>query len=222
MRAGKMHLEILIEDSSGTKLLEILIPQLIGSYGNPHTWRLHAYKGIGRFPPNLATTADPAKRQLLAQLPKLLRGYGRTPGVDAVVIVVDTDSRDCQAFLAELAGLAANSDPQPRTLFRLAIEEIEAWYFGDRQALMAAYPRAKKNILDAYEQDSVCNTWERLADCIHPGGSASIGKAGWPAAGRIKHEWAERIGPKMKPEQNASPSFCRLRDGLLRLAVEIG
>ncbi len=138
-----MHIEILVEDSSGEKLLQVLLPQLLGPQGDPHTWRLHAYKGIGRIPPGLVTKADPAKRILLDQLPKLLRGYGKTPGIDAVVVVLDTDKRDCVEFLAELKAVANACNPAPDTLFRLAIEEIEAWYFGDQAALLAAYPRAK-------------------------------------------------------------------------------
>jgi len=102
-------------------------------------------------------------------------------------------------------------------LFRLAIEEIEAWYLGDQDALLAAYPRAKRNLLEKYEQDSACDTWELLADAVHSGGSAAIKKAGWPLPGQVKHEWAERIGPLMDPERNLSPSFGKLRDGLRRL-----
>ena len=69
-----MHIEILVEDSSGEKLLQCLLPQLLGPSGEPHTWRLHSYKGIGRIPKNLRREADPTKRILLDQLPKLLRG----------------------------------------------------------------------------------------------------------------------------------------------------
>lgn len=119
-----MHIEILVEDGSGTKMLEELVPRIIGPFANPHTWRLHAYKGIGRIPRGLATKGDPSKRILLDQLPKLLQGYGKTPGIDAVVVVVDTDSRNCANFLAELNKLLESCVPQPRTLFRLAIEEM--------------------------------------------------------------------------------------------------
>ena len=87
-----MHIEILVEDSSGEKLLQCLLPQLLGPLGQPHTWRLHSYKGIGRIPKNLGTKADPAKRILLDQLPRLLRGYGRTPGIDAVVALMATSN----------------------------------------------------------------------------------------------------------------------------------
>ena len=214
-----MHIEILVEDSSGEKLLQCLLPQLLGPLGQPHTWRLHSYKGIGRIPKNLGTKADPAKRILLDQLPRLLRGYGRTPGIDAVVVVLDTDSRDCKAFLEELNGLAKACIHAPPTMFRLAIEETESWYLGDRPALLEAYPRAKVDVLNGYVQDSTCDTWETLADAVYSGGSSAIKKAGWPLPGQIKHEWAERIGPRMVLDRNVSPSFCKFRDGLRSLAA---
>lgn len=212
-----MHIEILVEDSSGAKLLQILLPQFLGEQGDPHTWRMHAYRGIGRLPKGLVTTGDPAKRILLAQLPRLLRGYGNTPGIDAVVVVLDADERNCVGFLNELKSVAEACNPMPNTLFRLAIEEMEAWYLGDQSALLRAYPSAKSDVLSRYVQDSVCNTWELLADAIYPGGSAAIKKAGWPLPGQIKHDWAEKIGPLMSSEQNESPSFGKLRAGLLRL-----
>jgi hypothetical protein len=102
-------------------------------------------------------------------------------------------------------------------MFRLAIEEIEAWYFGDREALLKAYPGAKKKILDDYEQDSRCGTWELLADAIYPGGATAIKKAGWPLPGQVKHEWANKIGPHMAAKRNNSPSFKKLPEGLHKL-----
>lgn len=215
-----MHIEILVEDSSGKKLLEAVLPKLLGEQGNSHSWRVHAYKGIGRIPRNLNPGADPTKRILLDQLPRLLQGYGRTPGIDAVVVVLDTDKRNCVDFLAELNALAAGCNPAPKTLFRLAIEEVEAWYLGDRQALENAYPRAKADVLNRYVQDSACDTWELLADAVYPGGLVDIKKVGWPLPGQIKHEWAERIGPLLDPDRNVSPSFGKLRDGLRRLVAE--
>ena len=214
-----MHIEFLVEDSSGEKMLSQILPKILGEQGAPHTWRMKAYKGIGRIPPGLSVKADPAKRMLLDQLPRLLQGYGKTVSIDAVVVVLDTDSRECSAFLTELKSLVAKCQPAPRTLFRLAIEEMEAWYLGDRQSILKAYPRAKRDVIDRYAQDSVCGTWELLADAIYPGGIAAIKKSGWPLPGQIKHEWAEKITPFMDINQNTSPSFMKLHDGLLKLAL---
>lgn len=215
-----MHIEILVEDSSGEKLLDSLLPKLLGVQGEPHSWRLHSYKGIGRIPKNLGRGADPAKRILLDQLPRLLQGYAKTPGIDAVVVVLDSDRRDRVEFLNELKLVAGRCNPTPNVLFRIAVEEVEAWYLGDREALTGAYPRAKVDVLNRYVQDSVCGTWELLADAIHPGGSAAIKKAGWPLPGQKKHEWAERIGPLLELDRNQSPSFAKFRDGMRRLILD--
>lgn len=212
-----MHLEILVEDASGLTLLETLVPKILGEQGAPHTWRLLSYKGVGNIPKGLKATGDPAARILLDRLPALLRGYAKTPGVDALVVVLDSDRRDCKDLLAELHALQADCASQSTVLFRLAIEELEAWYFGDQQAILAAYPRAKQQIFRGYAQDSICGTWEFLAEALYPGGMKAVRKSGWPLPGQLKHEWARAIGPHMDIERNQSPSFGKLRDGLRRL-----
>jgi hypothetical protein len=216
-----MHLEVLVEDSSGARLVEMLLPQVIGAHGQPHTWRVHPYQGIGRIPKGLHAGAGSAKRTLLDRLPAILRAHGKTPGIDAVVVVLDSDRRDCKELLAELHAMLASCDPAPRTLFRLAIEEMEAWLLGDRPAVLQAYPRARKEVLARYEPDSICGTWELLADAVFPGGSAAIKKAGWPLPGQAKHEWVEQIGSRLDIERNTSPSFNKFRDGIRRMTARI-
>ena len=159
------------------------------------------------------------KRQLLAQLPRLLRGYGRSLWKDsALIVVVDLDSRDCVAFRRELLDVLDSCEPRPTALFRIAIEESEAWLLGDRSAVLAAYPRARGAVLDNYVPDSICGTWEVLADAVHPGGSRALRKAGWHAVGAAKHEWAKRISPHVDIARNRSMSFQTFRRGLQRLA----
>ncbi len=212
-----MHLEFLVEDSSGAKLLEILLNKIFEKNESEHSWRIHPYKGVGRISKDLKNRADPAKRQLLDQLPRLLSGFGKTSGIDAVVIVIDVDNRNSVDFLVDLKNLAINANAFQSTLYGLAIEEMEAWYFGDSQALKAAYPSAKKKVLDNYVQDSICGTWERLADAIYPGGSKAIKNETWVVSGTVKHEWAKKIGAHMNVNKNKSPSFCKFRDDLRKL-----
>jgi hypothetical protein len=132
-------------------LLEILVPKVLGEQGCSHTWTIHAYKGVGHIPRDLQKVADPAKRNLLNQLPRLLKGYGRTPCIDAVLVVLDVDKRNCVEFLSELNGLLEACVPAPKkTMFRLAIEEIEAWYLGDSIALFSAYPKARRELVTKY------------------------------------------------------------------------
>lgn len=212
-----MHIEVLVEDSSGAALMGHLMPKLLGEAAPQHTWRIKSYKGIGRIPKNMTQQTDAAKRTLLDNLPKLLEGYGRTPGYDAVLVLVDTDDRNATVFRRELTGVLAQCPNAPQTLFGLATEEVEAWYFGDRGALLAAYPRADKRALSRYTQDAVCGTWEMLADALVKGGAAAIKKQGFRKAGEFKHEWANRIGPLMDVMQNQSASFCSTRQGIADL-----
>lgn len=217
-----MHFEILIEDQSGKKALDIIIPKIIG---NDHTFNVHSYKGIGRIPKDLKRFSDPHKRILLDQLPRLLRGYGKTFAnfpydYSAVVFLVcDLDDKCLKAFRMELFSLLADCNPQPDTRFCIAIEEGEAWFLGDLPAIKKAYPRAKNSILSTYSHDSICGTWEKLADAIYPGGAHSLSKQGWQVVGKIKSDWAETICPNMNVETNESPSFCYFRDKMREVAI---
>lgn len=211
-----MHIEILVEDSSGKRLLEHLVPRILGQNGDAHTYRFHAYRGVGRIPIGLRATTEARKRILLDQLPKILTGYAATKGIDAVVVVLDSDGNDCRSFLAELVALAAKVGA-PETVFRLAIEEVEAWYLGDREAMRAAYPKAKLDAAKNYSQDSVCGTWELVADVLHKGGRKALKQKGAPLPGDLKHEWAEKIGPLLDLERNQSASFHQLVSGIQRI-----
>jgi len=215
-----MHFEILVEDRSGKKTLEILIPKIIG-YN--HTFTLHAFKGIGHIPKDLHRTPDPKKHFLLDQLPKLLRGYGKTfinyPGnyKTVVIIVCDLDDKCLKLFRRELLHVLNKCNPKPETRFLIAIEEIEAWLLGDLSAIRSAYPKVKEEVLRTYINDSICGTWEKIADAIYPGGSKKLIKQGWQSIGKEKFIWSENITPHMDIELNNSPSFQYFRDKIRNL-----
>ena len=205
-----MHLEILVEDASGKTLLDVLLRRIIG---DRHTFKVIGYRGIGRIPRNLSSTTDASKRILLDRLPKLLRGYGKTFAnyptdySAAVVLVCDLDERCLKTFRRELFTVLEACRPRPETRFCIAIEEGEAWLLGDVSAIKAAYPGAKVNVLNSYINDSICGTWELLADAVYPGGSTRLKDQGWWAVGREKSVWSEKIAPQMEIETNGSPSF---------------
>jgi hypothetical protein len=179
-----MHFEILVEDASG-ELLGALLPKILGV---PHTWRTHAYKGIGRVPKDLRGKTDPWRRILLDQLPRILAGYGKSlqSTNSAVVVIVDLDRRDCIEFKQELLRVLKRCRPRP-------------------------------TVLDSYVQDSICGTWEKLAGAVFPGGSTPLKAGGYPRIGEEKCRWASLIGPHLDVESNLSPSFRVLKDGLLKL-----
>ena len=215
-----MHFEILVEDQSGKGMLDILVPKIIG---DQHTFEVHPYKGIGHIPKNLASSTDARKRILLDQLPRLLRGYGKTfagysPNYPAAVIVVcDLDNKCLKAFRQELFAVLNACDPKPETRFCVAIEEGEAWLLGDIPAVKAAYPNAKDSVLSRYENDSIRGTWELLADAVSSGGVSGLKKKGGQV-GREKSVWAEKITPHMNVDDNASPSFRYFREKVRDLA----
>jgi len=217
-----MHFEILVEDQSGKKTLDILIPKIIGE---AHSFRTHAYKGIGRIPRNMKDPNDPSKRILLENLPKLLRGYGKTfcgYGTQysaAVIVVCDLDQNCLKIFRQELLRILHACDPKPETRFCFAIEEGEAWFLGDLNAVKTAYPNARDEILNIYRNDSICGTWEKLADAIYSGGSSALRGKGWQTVGMEKSKWAENITPYMQISRNRSPSFCYFRNTMQQLAA---
>ena len=193
-----MHFEIVVEDQSGKMMLDLLIPKIIG---DQHTFKVYPYKGIGKIPKNLTSSADVRKRILLDQLPRLLRGYGKTFAsyppdyLVAVIVVCDLDDKCLKAFRQELFAILNACDPKPETRFCIAIEEGEAWLLGDILAIKEAYPNARDNVLRSYENDSICGTWELLADAVFSGGASGLKDRGWQVVGREKSVWAEKITP---------------------------
>ncbi len=215
-----MHFEILVEDASGKIAMESIIGKILDPNEPAHTYKIFSYKGLGRIPKDLRGKIDPQKRILLDRLPRLLRGYGKSlqafPAV--VVVVVDLDDKDCLVFKQQMLNVLSACNPQPTALFRIAIEEGEAWLLGDHNAIKTAYPNAQNAVLDYYVQDSICGTWEKLADAIYPGGSQQLKNLGWPHTGQSKCEWANNIAPHLDVDSNQSRSFQVFRDGIRKLA----
>ena len=203
-----MHFEILAEDQSGKKFLDILAPKIVG---DSHSVEVRYYRGRDR---------------LLDNLPRLLRGYGKTYAgypenyPAAVIVVCDLDDKCLKAFRQQLYGILNVCNPKPLARFCIAIEEGEAWLLGDIPAIKRAYPKAKDRVLKAYENDSVCGTWEYLANAVYPGGEEALAKKGRQGVGREKSIWAEKIAPRMDVESNKSPSFRYFKNTLQRLSQQ--
>ena len=199
-----MHFRVLVEDQSGEIAVGHILKKILGGNGSVHSWRIHRYKGISH---------------LLKDLPSTLQAFGNSlDDSSAVVVVVDSDDRDCIKFKQDLLNVLNACNPRPSTLFRIAIEEGEAWLLGDRAAVKSAYPNATDEVLNRYVQDSICGTWEVLADAIHPSGASQLKALGYPIAGIAKCDWARNIAPHMDVDKNKSKSFQVFRDGVRKLA----
>jgi hypothetical protein len=212
-----MHFELLVEDQSGKKALDILTRKIVG---DQHTFNIYPYRGIGHIPKDLTNPTNANTNLLLNQLPMQLRAYGKSYANDptkVVIVVCDLDNNCLKTFRQQLFTVLNACNPRPETRFCIAIEEGEAWLLGDIPAIKAAYPKTKDNILNGYQNDSICGTWELLADAVFRGGLSSLKKRGWQRVGREKSAWAQKIAPEMDITKNASPSFCHFRDKIREL-----
>ena len=89
-----MHFEILVEDLSGKKALDILIQKIVGAQ---HTYNIHPHRGIGRIPKNLTNPTNANTDLLLDQLPIQLRAYGKSYANDPTkVVIVVCDLDECR------------------------------------------------------------------------------------------------------------------------------
>lgn len=205
-----MFVYFLLEDMSS----EVLIDSLMAKLQYKHLdvfYRCRSFKGLGGFTKQ-NTVKETRTGKLLNDLSTYLRGFNKSLQYQpeaAVFVVLDNDDKYPVAFRAELEQVALNNDITIDHVFCIAVEEMEAWLLGDREALLQAYPTAKAQKLKDYEQDSICGTWEVLADIVYPKGIKQF-KKDFPTfmeVGQKKSEWAKQIGQYMDPERNISASF---------------
>ena len=203
-----MHLELLVEELSAEAALKKLLPKVIGK---ETSFTIHVYGG---------------KRDLLTKLPARLRGYRAWLPEDwRIVVLIDEDRQDCLILKARLEQIAAETRFVTKTsattgrrfqlVNRLAIEELEAWFFGDVEAMRQAYPRVPATLgkrARYRDPDAIKGgTWEALQRVLQ--------KAGYYQGGLPKIQVARSIAESMDPDRNRSKSFQVFRD-TLRSIVE--
>ena len=145
-----LHFEILVEEPSMETFLRGLLPRLLPE---DRTFQIHPFRG---------------KANLIAKLEARLRGYAAwLPSDWRIVVVVDRDDEDCRELKRRMEAIAAKVGLRSRTqsptywqlVKRIVIEELEAWYFGDWEAVVAAYPHVKKIYLSV--RDTAIQTQSR-------------------------------------------------------------
>ena len=191
-----MHFEFLVEELSAKVALQNVVPRILPA---EHTFDIHAYQG---------------KQDLLKKLPQRLKAYcSYMPQDCRIVVLIDEDRRDCHQLKAKLeriaveAGLSTKSAPDSNDRYqlinRLAIEELEAWFFGDFEAINWAYPKipvAHKKKSTYRSPDQIGGgTWEALERLLQ--------RFGYHPGGMPKIETARRISEHMTPIRNCSKSF---------------
>jgi hypothetical protein len=198
-----MHIEILVEESSAEAALRNILPRIL----NPSdSFEIHPFQG---------------KPDLLVKLPQRLKGYQTWLPPDwRIVVLIDADDDNCRGLKDRLEQIAARSGLVTKTtrrgeepfqvLSRLAIEELEAWFLGDAEALHAAYPRIPPNLGQKArfrDPDAVKGgTWEAL--------ERELKRKGYHPEGSPKITVAREVSRYMVPERNRSRSFQVFRQGL--------
>jgi hypothetical protein len=199
------HVEVLVEEPSMDAFLRALLPRVVGEI----SFEVYRHR---------------CKADLLERLPQRLRGYASwLPNDWRIVVVVDRDDDDCRQLKRRLERIAQDAGVITRSrageqayalVNRLAIEELEAWYFGDWTAVRAAYPRVSPNVprRAAYRDPDAIKggTWEAF--------ERELQRAGYFAGGLQKIEAARSIGPHLEPTRNTSRSFQVLVEALMEIA----
>jgi hypothetical protein len=192
-----MHLEILVEEPSAEVALLELVPKIAPKC----TFKLHPHQG---------------KKDLLVRLPGKLASYARWVPKDwRIVVLLDEDRADCLKMKKDILEMARRARLPSALLCRIAVEELEAWFFGDIPALATAYPRVPHDLggkRKFRDPDAIAGgTWEALERVLQD--------AGHFASGLAKITAARAIAKHMNVEENTSRSFRVFRDGLRRIAV---
>ena len=197
-----MHIKIFLEEPSAEEALKHLLPKIILK---DVSYEFHTFQG---------------RDEMLKELPKRLKGEQWIPNDWRIIVLIDEDRRDCHELKAYLekaahdAGFVTKSSAIPNEDFqvvnRIAIEELEAWFFGDIEALRAAYPKIPKNLQSKARfrnPDAIQGgTYEALRDLL-------IQKKYF--TGRIpKLMVAQNIAQHMEPNRNVSKSFQVFVEGL--------
>lgn len=195
------HLEIMVEEPSMEAFLRELLPRLLGDEAS---FEVYPYQ---------------CKDDLLNKLPARLAGYASwLPETWRIVVIVDRDDDTCQALKRRLDQMAADAGLRSRlageawqVVNRIAIEELEAWYFGDWEAVRAIYPRVSDSIprvAQYRDPDAIGGgTWEAFERLLQ--------RAGYFKNGLRKTEAARALGRQISPDRNRSRSFQIFRDALL-------
>jgi hypothetical protein len=198
-----MLLEFYVEEESAEAALVYLVPAILPA--QQFDFEIYPFAG---------------KPALLRHLPNRLRAYRHFTTHDwRIVVLRDRDDDDCLELKKQLEAIAQDvglpTRSQHRNDFkvinRIAIEELEARFFGDVEALTAAYPRVDSHLAAQArfrDPDAIRGgTWEQLERVLahyHPGGLE-------------KKRAAEEIAQHMIPERNRSASFQVFRRALVEL-----
>ncbi len=200
------HLELLVEEPSMEAFLHVLLPRLLPE---GRTFSVHAFQG---------------KPDLLRKLESRLRGYAKwIPCGYRLVVLVDRDDEDCHALKSRLESAASSASLLTRSkakadnwqaVNRVVVEELEAWFFGDWEAVRGAYPKVYPHIATNRryrDPDAIRGgTWEAFERILQ--------RSGYFKTGLRKVEAARAIAARIDTKRNRSRSFAHFYNAIAEAA----
>ncbi len=197
------HLELLVEEPSMEAFLRELLPRMLPA---ECTFKIHPFQG---------------KPDLLDKLQNRLRAYAKwLPDNYRIFVIVDRDNDNCEQLKQKLENIASRTQLLTRSqarsrlwqlVNRIAIEELEAWYFGDWQAVRNAYPRVSKKIPNQarYRHPDAIRggTWEAFERILK--------RHGYFKTGLRKTEAARDVGIHIDANRSRSHSFVKFREAII-------
>lgn len=201
------HFVFLVEEPSMEAFLQELMPRVLPK---DRTFEAHAFQG---------------KKDMLNSLGNRLRAYAAwLPESWRIFVIVDQDDDDCAELKRRLeefttaAGLrtrSRGSEAPWQIVNRIAIEELEAWYFGDWQSVRGVFPRVSPTIPNQAtyrDPDSIRGgTWEAFERVLQ--------RHGYFQGGLRKVETARLMGAAIEPRRNLSRSFVKFHEAITEALI---
>jgi hypothetical protein len=202
-----MMFHVLTEGTSDDPTVNEILTRRFGlSRGGQ--FQIHPHGGKGHLPNKPNAKPNPNDRTLFGQLPAKLRAFAVKGADICVVVLVDQDDDDCSQLLANLRKMLKKLKKKPvNVLFRIAMEEIEAWFLADQSAITAAYAHATFHAVPGGDPDLIDDPSDIVAGCLG---------APLPCTGQMKAEWAEGIAPHLDLDNPKSPSLAKFIEGVNR------
>jgi hypothetical protein len=202
-----MIFHVLVEGTSDEPTVREILTRRFGLVQGSQ-FQIHPHGGKGKLPDDPDEIPEVTNRTLLAQLPATLRAYSLKGNKVCVVVLVDQDDDDCVQLLADLNKMLAALAKRPaNVLFRIAMEEIEAWFLADRKAVSAVYAKPNFKGVPKKDTDLLDDPSDVLAKCL--------GEP-LPCTGPMKAVWAEKITPHLDFKKPKSPSLAKFIEGIER------
>ena len=165
------------EEPSMGHALRILLPKVCPDFREFEHWLILNHQG---------------KSDLEQSYPKKMANW-QEPGIK-FIILRDNDGSDCRNLKKRLVSIVPSGTHEFQ--IRIVCQELESWFLGDMQAVIEAYPRAKRNPhfnhISKQDPDQLTNASDLIKQLTGTG---------------AKILRAEAIARRMQLAENRSTSF---------------